>query len=44
MSNYTYYVLLVLLFLAIAIYNMYRLKKSETNYVIIMIRKRNIEK
>lgn len=28
MSNYTYYVLLVLLFLAIAIYNMYRLKKK----------------
>lgn len=28
MSNYTYYVLLVLLFLTIAIYNMYRLKKK----------------
>lgn len=28
MRNYTYYVLLILLFLAIAIYNMYRLKKK----------------
>ena len=28
MDNYTYYMLLVLLFLAIAIHNMYRLKKE----------------
>jgi len=28
MDNYTYYMLLILLFLAIAIHNMYRLKKE----------------
>lgn len=32
MDNYTYYMLLVLLFLAIAIHNMYRLRKERDEY------------